>query len=57
MFTEVSMNRIAIEDYRRGMGLISYAIGAVTPHDLAERPGPGDWSIAQVVIHLMDKAG
>jgi hypothetical protein len=48
------MNRNSVEEYARGLGLIQYAIDGLTAAELASRPGPGDWSIAQVVIHLMD---
>ena len=48
------MSHSAVEEYAGGIGLINYAIEGLTPEELTSRPGPGDWSIAQVVIHLMD---
>jgi hypothetical protein len=48
------MSRSAVERFARGIGLIDYAIKGLTPDELKMRPGPGDWSIAQVVVHLMD---
>ena len=48
------MSRSAVEQYARGIGLIGYAIKGLTPEDLKSHPGPGDWSVAQVVLHLMD---
>ena len=30
------------------------AVAGLTPDDLKARPGPGDWSIHEIVIHLTD---
>jgi len=48
------MNHSSVEQYARGIGLIDYAIKGLTPDELKRHPGPGDWSVAQVVVHLMD---
>ena len=48
------MDRSAIDQYARGIGLLSYATEGLTAEQLRSRPGPGDWSAAEVVIHLVD---
>lgn len=48
------MSRSAVEQYACGIGLINYAIEGLGPEELKSHPGPGDWSVTQVVIHLMD---
>jgi uncharacterized damage-inducible protein DinB len=43
-----------IERYAAGGPLLQYAVSNLaSPHDVA-RPGPGDWSIAELVAHLLD---
>jgi hypothetical protein len=48
------MDRSAVDRFARGIGLLSYATEGLTPEELRSHPGPGDWSTAQVVIHLVD---
>lgn len=48
------MNHSDVDQYARGIGLLGYSIEGLTRQELTSHPGPGDWSIAQVVIHLMD---
>ena len=48
------MSRNAVEQYARGIGLLHYAINGLAPEQLKSHPGPGDWSVTQVVVHLMD---
>ncbi len=48
------MEQQVVEQFARGVGLIGYAIEGLTPEELRARPGPGEWSTAQVVMHLLD---
>lgn len=43
-----------IEAYAAGGPRLRQAIAGLTRDDLLARPGPGDWSIAELVIHLAD---
>jgi len=43
-----------IERYARGGGLLKYAAQGMTPEHQATRIGPGQWSPAEVVAHLLD---
>ncbi len=43
-----------IDRYAAGGPLLQYAVSELhSPHELAT-PGPGDWSIAELVAHLLD---
>jgi hypothetical protein len=44
----------SLEHYARGIGLLTHAVGQLTPDQFARKPGPGNWSTAQVVLHLLD---
>jgi hypothetical protein len=48
------MDREWIERYAAGSGMLRSAVAGLTPEELAARPGPGAWSIWEVVIHLQD---
>jgi hypothetical protein len=48
------MNRQLIEDYVACGNQLRQAVAGLTPEDLTARPGPGDWSILELVIHLTD---
>jgi uncharacterized damage-inducible protein DinB len=48
------MSSTLIERYLAGGPLLSYAVGGLTPEQERARPGPGDWSIAQLIVHLLD---
>ena len=48
------MNRNVIETYAAGGQKLRHAVAGLSPQDLLARPGPGDWSIQDVVIHLTD---
>ncbi|MBI3463734.1 MAG: DinB family protein [Planctomycetes bacterium] len=48
------MNRTAIDQYARGIGLLSYATEGLTQPELLSRPGPGNWSTVELVAHLLD---
>jgi uncharacterized damage-inducible protein DinB len=43
-----------IDRYTAGADLLAYATSGLSPDQEAARPGPGDWSIAQLVSHLLD---
>jgi uncharacterized damage-inducible protein DinB len=43
-----------IDRYVRGAELLAYASQGLTPEQQTARPGPGDWSIAELVVHLLD---
>jgi uncharacterized damage-inducible protein DinB len=48
------MNRDVIESFTAGGGTLRQAVGGSTHDDLIARPGPGDWSIQEIVIHMAD---
>ena len=43
-----------IDRYAAGGPILVQASSGLTPEQGTARPGPGDWSIAQVVAHLLD---
>ena len=48
------MNRNLIETYAAGGQKLRHAVDGLSRDDLLARPGPGAWSIQEVVIHLAD---
>lgn len=48
------MSTAAIERYAAGGPLLAYAAQGLTPDQETARPGPGLWSIAELVAHLLD---
>jgi uncharacterized damage-inducible protein DinB len=48
------MNDPVIDRYEAGGGMLAYAISGLSPEQVTARPGPGDWSIAELVGHLLD---
>jgi hypothetical protein len=48
------MDRQLIEDYVACGPRLRQAVAGLTPEDLTARPGPGDWSILELVIHMTD---
>jgi uncharacterized damage-inducible protein DinB len=48
------MNRDLIESYAVGGDILRRAVQDLSREDLIARPGPGDWSIQELVIHLAD---
>jgi uncharacterized damage-inducible protein DinB len=43
-----------IDAFEAGGTRLRRAVAGLTPDELKSRPGPGDWSIHEVVIHLVD---
>jgi uncharacterized damage-inducible protein DinB len=43
-----------IERYAAGGPLLIYAASGLTPEQETARPGPGRWSVAELVVHLLD---
>jgi hypothetical protein len=48
------MNRDLIESFAAGGDVLKSAVRGLSNEDLLARPGPGDWSILELVIHLAD---
>jgi hypothetical protein len=48
------MHRDLIDQYAAGGGKLRPAIAGLTRDDLLARPGPGAWSIHELVIHVVD---
>lgn len=43
-----------IDQYERGPAKVRAAVDGLTRDELTARPGPGQWSIHEVVVHLAD---
>jgi uncharacterized damage-inducible protein DinB len=48
------MDRQLIENYVACGHTLRQAVAGLSQDDLTARPGPGDWSILEVVVHLAD---
>jgi hypothetical protein len=48
------MNRQLIDEYVACAGRLRRAVAGLNREELTARPGPGDWSILELVIHLTD---
>jgi hypothetical protein len=48
------MDRQLIEDFVACGPRLRQAVAGLTREDLTARPGPGDWSILELVLHLTD---
>ncbi len=48
------MDRQLIEDYVACGSRLRHAVVGLSPEDLTARPGPGAWSILELVVHLAD---
>jgi hypothetical protein len=48
------MDRRLIEEYVACGPKLRRAVAGLSPEDLTARPGPGKWSILELVVHLTD---
>jgi hypothetical protein len=48
------MNRTLIDRFERGGAILRTAIEGLTEVELRAKPGPGAWSIRELVIHVLD---
>jgi uncharacterized damage-inducible protein DinB len=48
------MARTTSDAYEAGAAQLRAAVAGLTREDLTARPGPGAWSVQEVVIHLAD---
>jgi len=48
------VSHLVIDRYAEGGPLLRYAVSGLAPEHETATPGPGDWSIAQLVTHLLD---
>ena len=48
------MNRDLIEHYEAGSDKLKRAVAGLSREQLQARPGPGAWSIQEVIVHLAD---
>src|SRR5262249_18996120 len=51
---EIAMDRQLIEAYVACGPRLRQAVAGLSPDDLTARPGPGKWSILELVLHLTD---
>jgi hypothetical protein len=51
---EIRMNRQVIEAYVACGGRLRRAVAGLTQDDVTARPGPGKWSILELILHLTD---
>lgn len=50
----MAMSPDVIHRYAKGPELLAYAAQGLTPEQAKARPGPGAWSIAELVAHMVD---
>ena len=48
------MDRDLIEQYQAGSDKLRRAVAGLSREQLQARPGPGAWSIHEVIVHLAD---
>jgi hypothetical protein len=48
------VDRSVIDAYANGPAKLRAAVAGLTREELTARPGPGKWSILEVVIHIVD---
>jgi hypothetical protein len=48
------VNPAVIAEFEAGPAKVRAAVAGLTREELTARPGPGDWSILEVVVHLAD---
>ena len=51
------MDRSLIEAYAAGPAKLRRAVQGLSREELTARPGPGKWSILEVVVHIADSDG
>src|SRR6478735_8470021 len=51
---ETIMDRSLIEEYVAGPAKLRRAVQGLSREELIARPGPGKWSILEVVVHITD---
>src|SRR5262245_15825931 len=49
-----NLSQPLIDRYLSGGPILAYATSGLTPEKATARPGPGAWSIAELVVHLLD---
>ncbi|MBI3410594.1 MAG: cysteine synthase A [Planctomycetes bacterium] len=54
LLKEVAMDRKIIENYAACGSQLRRAVAGLSKDDLTARPGPGKWSILEVIVHLTD---
>lgn len=45
---------LLIDRYAMGPAILAYAVSDLSREQQQARPGPGDWSIGELVVHLLD---
>lgn len=48
------MDRTLIDQYERAPDKLRTAVAGLTHEEITARPGPGKWSILEVVVHIAD---
>lgn len=48
------MDRTLIDQFEAGGRILREAAAGLSPEQVRERPGPGEWSILELVVHLVD---
>ncbi len=43
-----------IEDYKKGISIFSHLAKDLDLVDLSKKPGPGEWSLIEVFLHILD---
>ena len=43
-----------VELYREGYGAVAEALLKITPEEMDVKPGPGKWSVREIIHHLAD---
>lgn len=43
-----------VEDYKKGIPIFAHLAKDLTEDDLSKKPGPGEWSLIEVFLHILD---